>query len=525
MPPVPAGPDLHDSALRALIAGRLLEADAMIADMLRRNEGDARAWSLKARLAAERGDFTAEMHDALKTVNLAPGNGAYLAQLGKCHARRNDMAAALACADAAEALPELDDVTLDAIASIHTRLARHARAADILTRAAAGSRNAAVHFNLGASRKFCGDFDGARDAFEAAIALAPDYHKAHAALTSLGGITADRHHLDRLLPLIARTPDATQRIHLSHAAAKEFEALGRHDDAFAALRDGKAALRQRLDYRFADDQALFDSLHAAFDTPRDVTGFTDAAPVFVVGMPRSGTTVLDRIVSNHPDIASIGETQQFPNLLKQSVHSTSRHVLDGPAVAALTQAGGLTGIGRAYCQNGEAMSRGRRFLDKFHLNVLAAGFIAQALPKAQILCMVRDPLDTIVSNYRQLFEFSSPTYRYHLDLAATARFYVAFRRLVELWAARFPRQFHVVGYEDLVRAHEPEVRRILDLCGLSWEERCLRIEDNDAPVATASAVQVRQPINACSIGNWRRYEAHLDEVKQILSAAGLYSAV
>ncbi|MFV3075485.1 tetratricopeptide repeat-containing sulfotransferase family protein [Niveispirillum fermenti] len=512
--------DFHAPALAALIAGRPERAEALLRPILAGDPADAAGWSLLARAMGDMGRFAEELELCGRAVALAPTTGEYRAQLGKCHARRMDIAAAEECARAALACSPLSDLVLDAIAAIHTRLGQHEKAAVVLSRAAdEGSRNPAVHFNLGSSLKFTGDFDGARRALETAIGLAPRYIKAHAALTSLGGITADHHHLDRLTALIATVPDARDRIHLAHAAAKECEALGRYDEAFIHLRDGKAALLKALGADPRESAKAPAAVLAA--SPPAVTGTCRAEPIFVVGMPRSGTTLVDRILSGHPDLTSIGEFQHFAQLLRHATGVATRHLVDEAMLERVASGRvDLDGIGHAYVEKGRQLAGGaERFLDKFHLNVQLVGLIAAALPHARFVCLLRDPLDSVVSNYRQLFEFATPLYRYSLDLAAAAEFYTGFRQLATRWAALLPGRFKMVAYEALVADPEPCVRDLLNFCGLSWHPACVRIEENRAAVATASAVQVRQPINTSSVGGWRRYAAHLGPAQAVLGSA------
>lgn len=517
----------HQYALQAIISGDHSGAEAILAALIASDSGDAHSHMLLGRLAADRRLYHREMEMIQAAMSLAPGNPDYIAQLGRCYARAQAVEPALALAERALAYGPLSDLTLDAIAGIHTRFGQHRRAAEILTRAvAAGSRNAAIHFNLGSSLKFTGDFVGARRAFEQAILIAPSYHKAHAALTSLGGITADDNHLDRLAGLIAATDDPRARIHLCHAASKECEALGRYAESWDWLTTGKAVLSRAVGADPAATLSLLDSIPAAFGSFRSApsAGRGPGRPIFIVGMPRSGTTVVDRILSNHSQITSIGEFQYFSQLLKHHCDSRTRHLIDRSVIALLADGSDLTAIGDAYVARAtEVAGTSDRFVDKFHLNFMLVGHILRALPEARIVCLIRDPLDTIVSNYRQLFEFDTPIYNYSLDLASTTRFTIRFRRLAALWADVAPDRFMALGYEALVENPDAHGRRLLNFCGLDWEDGCTRIERNTSAVATASAVQVRQPINRSSIGNWRRYESYLDEAKALLAATGLLS--
>ena len=155
------------------------------------------------------------------------------------------------------------------------------------------------------------------------------------------------------------------------------------------------------------------------------------------------------------------------------------------------------------------------------LNVLYVGFILQAFPKAKILCLSRDPLDTIVSNFRQLFSPNAYNYNYAYELKSTTEFYIEFRQLAKLWLKLFPQNFYMVNYENLTNNPKKETQKIIEFCGLNWQENCLDTDKNSAPIATASSVQARQKINNKSVGNWRKYDNYLDQVKSLLADANL----
>jgi Flp pilus assembly protein TadD len=510
---------------RAIIEERFAVARSLLDQQFARAAIDGEAYMLAGRLAAAERDPAREMEMMRAAVRLEPDNGEYLALLGRCHVRAQEVEAALKCVDAALALPRLGDLALDALSSILAQLGRHGEAAALLKRAAdAGSRNPAVHFNLGNNLKFTGDFVGARAAFEHALLLAPRYHKAHAALTSLGGITSDSNNLPRLETLIRETDDPRTAIHLRHAAAKECEALSLFGDAWQHLQAGKSALLSVLPTDPQVAVGAMDELATITQRWSPETGSADAdgGPILIVGMPRSGTTVLDRIISNHDDVASIGESLYFAQQLKLACGSNSRDLLDAPMLEALADERDLTAIGARYVAHSNQVSRGApRFVDKFHLNFMLAGHLLRAMPQARILCVVRDPLDTIISNFRQLFEFESTLYAYSLDLMAATEFYIRFRRLASLWQALAPRRFRIVRYEELVADPEATSVSLLEFCGLRPQDGCSIIERNAASVATASAVQVRSRIHTGSVGNWRRYEKHLEGVRERLEEEGL----
>ena len=317
-------------------------------------------------------------------------------------------------------------------------------------------------------------------------------------------------------------------MHLRHALAKELEDLGRDDEGFAHLLAGNARKRAATGYRFERDQNLFDAVTRLFPevlaapAPADLAGGEIArAPIFVVGMPRTGTTLVERILSSHSQVVSAGESQNFGVLLKRACRTPSPQVLDEATLAQSLHID-LQALGRDYVDRTRPPGRAPpRFVDKMPLNFFYLGHVARALPAASIVVLRRDPLDTGLSNFRQLFATGFSYYEYARDLRDIGRYYVQFDRLIAHWRATLPGRVHEVRYETLVADQRAETSRLLAHCRLPWEEACLHFERNEHAVATASAVQVRQPLYASSVGRWRRFERHLQPLIDELLAAGV----
>jgi hypothetical protein len=178
----------------------------------------------------------------------------------------------------------------------------------------------------------------------------------------------------------------------------------------------------------------------------------------------------------------------------------------------------LAQIGRDYTAAAAELSRGaERFTDKMPLNFFYAGLIHKALPNARIIALRRGAMDSCLSNYRQLLTVQHSYYHYTYDLGETAKFYRQFDQLMSHWRTHLPTdRFIEVAYEDIVHDQERQTRRLLDFCGLEWQQSCMRFHENKAPVSTASSVQVRQPLYSGSIGRWQRYGNKLDGLKQAL---------
>jgi hypothetical protein len=238
-------------------------------------------------------------------------------------------------------------------------------------------------------------------------------------------------------------------------------------------------------------------------------------------MPRTGTTLLERILTSHPQVYSAGELTNFALVVKRTAGTASSLVLDPDTLRAARKLD-FKPVGEAYVESTRPRTgHTAHFIDKMPLNFFYAGFIHRALPNAKILCLRRNPLDSCLSNYRQLFATQFPYYNYAYDLLDTGHYYAQFERLLAHWRQVLSGSYIEIHYEQLVADTEAEVRRVLQFCGLPWDAACLQFHANSAPVATASSVQVRQPIYRSSLQRWRRYGAQLEPLKQLLSSEGV----
>ena len=435
-------------------------------------------------------------------------------------------AEARAAVDNAFDLKPADPLTLDTIGVVYSRLRNHDRAVDVFRRAVARKpNNPGYRFNLGSSLKFLGDFDAAEEAYEGAIAANPRVYKVHSALAHVRRQTQEKNHIDRLEGLLENVGnDVSGELYLRHSLAKEYDDLKRYDKAFEHLSSGNSRRRQNLDYSIDDEEKLFACIEALFNEETinaSVRGDTTTEPIFIVGMPRTGTTLTERILTSHSSVFSAGELKNFSLALKRATGTRSNLVLDIETLEK-GMAVDFAVLGKAYLDSTRPVTGATaHFTDKLPLNFLYIGFIHLALPNAKIICLRRNPLDTCLSNFRQLFDVHSSYYNYAYDLMETGKYYVLFNRLMAHWQRLLPGKVLEVQYEHLVADQESESRRIIEYCGLDWEEACLAFEKNTAAVATASAVQVREPMYTTAVQRWRRYEPQLQPLRDMLEAKGI----
>lgn len=431
------------------------------------------------------------------------------------HARRTAAAAAAGAPN--------DAATQNAAAQVYSLAGAHAQALQHWKRAALlAPDNAQYAYNVGAAQQTVGDVTGAALSFRRAIELSLDMARAYYALAQLGGVDAIM--AERLKALV-RTPDPSgvTQLFAGHALALVREREGDLAGAMRWLAEAKAARAAARPYQLAVERA---TAEAAIGAPAaSGAGHPSEEPIFIVGLPRTGTSLIDRILSSHTDVASAGELSNFPQIIKAMTRTPSALSLDPPT---LTQAMrlDLAEVGRAYVESTRPLTgETRKFIDKAPMNYLVARHIHAALPNARIVCVLREPMDACLSLYRQVFPTEHPYYDYIYKLDATARAYVLFREVAARWRAVLPPERYIeVRYEDVVADLEAEARRLVQFCGLDWQDNCLKFHENKTPIATPSSAQVRQPLYATSVGRWRRYGALLDPARNVLAKAGFAPA-
>jgi tetratricopeptide (TPR) repeat protein len=459
-----------------------------------------------------------------EACRLAPGQADYIAHHAQALARARRLREACVAADQAMPLAHDDPLILDMLGQVYLQANAIGPSATAFRRAAAlRPGHAPFRFNLGYALAALGDVAGAQHELEACIGLEPGHWAAHLSLAKLQRQTIETWHGVRLRRLLERHGrDTGAQIFLNIALGKEYEDLGDHPMAFEHYARGKAAARSTRPPSADRDRAMFEALLRAFPAAQGAAGSGTAdAPIFIVGMPRTGTTLLDRIVASHPDVYSAGELQNFATLLQRASNSRAA-LLSMPDIAAHTRQVDWPQLGAAYIESTRPATAGKpRFTDDMPHNFLYAGFIARALPNARILCLRRDPLDTCLGNFRHLFKLESGFYDYSLDLLDTGRYYIQFDRLIAHWRDVLPGRILEVSYESLVETPETSVRQVLAFCGLSWDEACLRSESNTTPVNTPNAWQVRAPIYKTAVGRWRHYAPQLGALRELLAGAGI----
>jgi tetratricopeptide (TPR) repeat protein len=382
-----------------------------------------------------------------------------------------------------------------------------------------------AHNNMGNALKELGRLDEANSAYVEAIRLEPGLTGAHLNLADSKTFTRNDSQLAALETLAAKTDclSAADRIHLGFALAKAYADLKDHPRAFKHLREANAAKRATIAYDEAATFAFFDRIERTFTAAairtRSGGGDPSAMPIFVIGMPRSGTTLVEQILASHPMVFGAGELRALYDIVA-TVHDVAGNTLDYPEFMSVADGTALRQIGLRYIAElrKRAPTSERvpgRITDKMPSNYYYVGLIHLALPNAKIVHCVRDPIDTCISCFTKLFTAEqSHTY----DLAELGRYYRRYQRLMAHWRRVLPAgRMLDIRYEDVVADLEGQARRLLDYCGLPWDDGCLAFHRTVRPVRTASATQVRQPIYKSAVGRWKAYEK---ELGPLLAALG-----
>jgi tetratricopeptide (TPR) repeat protein len=516
---------LLNTAHLALAERDYQQAHSLATKVLQENPRTADAFFIMALIAHQHGNVTKAEDIVSRALKFDSDNINYLLFQTQCllemnqHERAKQRVASLSQRELKSAHQN------DTLGVLHTRLGQHSSALKYFNRACElTSDNVDFHYNRASCLQFSGRFEEAETAYERAIALQPTHFRSHSALSQLRRQSEQNNHLDRLEAVWSElNEDAQARLHVGHALAKEYEDLGKYQQSIQYLKEAKRLKRQQLTVD-GHDEKLFDAIqNLSQDIPKDSNpiGCTSDEPIFIVGMPRTGTTLIERILSSHSTVKSAGELANFSLLVKRQLGTSSPWVLDTETIEQSNRLD-FQKLGNDYLESTRHLTgNSAHFIDKMPLNFMYVPLIARALPNAKIICLRRNPMDTCLSNFRQLFSTGFSYYNYAYSLTDTAEFYIRFHKLIARFAADLGERFYQVHYESVVADPKTEIQNLLQYCELPWQDQCLNFQDNAAPVATASSVQVRQKIYNTAIQRWRHYEPWLGDVKTLLERQGI----
>jgi len=377
---------------------------------------------------------------------------------------------------------------------------------------------AEAHRSLGVIFKELGKIDDAIACFREALFLKPDYATAFRNLTLIVKYTEVDdvlHAMEDLYNKKGDIPDA-DRIDLGFALGKIYEDLRDYSKSFSFISQANLLKRKTFQYAIQNDHDRFEKIKMTFSSDffasHPDSGYQDKIPVFIVGMPRSGTTLVEQILASHPEVFGAGELAVLENLTNTicTWGPTSKF----PECITDLDRDDFARMGSEYIKEIRKYSKDAAYItDKMPYNFLHVGLIKTILPKAKIIHCTRNPMDTCFSIFKTEF---AGTHGYAYDMVELGQYYKLYQDLMAHWEKVLPGSMYTISYEELIADQQNQTQRLLDFCGLSWDAGCLTFHKTERRVRTASLAQVRQPIYKDSVQLWKRYEKHLEPLRKAI---------
>jgi tetratricopeptide (TPR) repeat protein len=509
-----------------LAANRLTEASECCRRLLGAKPDLVEAHFLVGLIALELKQTWAAVSAFGSVTKLKPDHGAAWAHMARLFMSAGQPGRADRALENAIRFEDGNPVVHDLIGTVYSMLGEQQDALNWYGKAVA-QQPAQVAFlvNHANTQMYLGNLDEAEQELRHVLKLQPGNPNAHWILSGVQKAT-NRDHVDELETLAAKNGLSPQSAaFLNYAMGKELEDLEEWDKAFEAFARGASARRKTVEFDEASEVEMYEALSRIYTADwlsRQQPGNADGSAIFVVGQPRTGTTLVERIITSHSQVRSAGELRQFGMSIRRlcDYREPKRY-----SARLVEQAAGIDSekLGAAYLVTTRKVRGDRpRFVDKLPSNFLHIPLILKALPNAKIVHLQRNPMDAAFASFKQLF---ADAYPHSYEQREMARHHARYRRLMALWRERFPGRFFDIAYEDVARDLEPHARDLIRYLELPWEDACLQFHALSGAVTTASAVQVRQPAHTRSIGRWRHYEKQLQPMRGTLEAYGIDTGV
>ena len=508
-----------DEATRLFAQGKFREAEALAKELVRDNPQDVNAALLLARLAIKARCFKDAREILEKIIEVAPGFIAAWHDLGtvlkELHLHEEAVEILVKALDI-DANNPLTHYYLGAALAMaarpHDAIKSYQRAVELDPMLPGG------HIGLGHVLKTVGDQAGGIEAYERAIELRPNYGETYYSLANLKTFRFSPEQISAMETRLGNEKLPTEcRVHFAFALAKAYEDDGDFDRSFEHYELANQLHRDTIAYDPVQTQVGHERMREVFSEnffsalDKD-SGCSDPDPIFIVGLPRSGSTLLEQILASHSQVDGTSELHDV-SLIAQGI-SRSKEGSVFPQSVATMSSRELEALGQAYIsQTRQYRGAAPFFTDKMPNNFAYVGFIKAILPNAKIIDARRDPMDSCFGCFKQHFA-KGQTFTY--DLFELAEFYLEYDALMDHWDNVLPGQVLRVQYETVVSDFDNQVKRILDFCGLPFEEACLNFHETKRAVRTASSEQVRQPIYSSSVGTWQRFLPHLEGLRELL---------
>ena len=507
-------------AARLHRSGKVEDAERLYRRVLKDNPKNVTALRLLGVIAMQSGHPENAEELLSKAVRLAPDFTGAIIDLGRLHQDQHRLAEAIECFGKAVETDPRSSHAHFLLAAALAPAARTAAAAAAYRRAIElKPEHAGAWLGLGHTLKTLGRQPEAIEAYRECIRLKPANGESWWSLANLKTYPLGDEDI-RAMEAALETPDLNEQseVNFLFALAKAWEDREDYGRAWHYYDKGNRRQRMRENYdpvqTEVNNDAIVEVFTEEFLAVNEGIGCDDPAPIFIVGLPRSGSTLIEQILASHSQVEG---TAELPYLGRVAT-SLNRNRADGvnyPQAVRELKGPNFEALGRRYLEHASLhrVEGLPRFIDKMPNNFPNVGFAHLILPGAKIIDARRHPMDSCLSCYRQLFA-RGQTFTY--DLTEIGEYFLQYQRMMDHWHAVLPGRVLTVQYEELVSDFDNQVRRLLDYCELPWEEACLNFHETDRPVRTASSEQVRQPIYQDAVGFWHRYEQHLDELAEVL---------
>jgi tetratricopeptide (TPR) repeat protein len=501
--------------------GRTEEAERLYRRVLRDNPRNVDALRLLAQLALKAGHADDAEVLLERAIEIAPDFLLALLDLGQLRKEQDRYGEALNCFDRALALDAAQPQAHCLRAGTLARASFTHEAAEAYRRCLElRPAHLGALLGLGHVLKAVGDYDGAVAAYNTCIREAPAFGETYWSLANLKTYRFDEPMVSEMEKRAASGSGNVQsEVNFLFALAKAYEDRGDYERAWEHYRRGNEKQRAEVAYDPVQTEVMNDRIVAVYDeafmAARRGAGNADPSPIFILGLPRSGSTLLEQILASHSEVEGTAELP-YVGRLASSLSKNRESGINYPEAMRELGPSNLAALGTEYLNLARMHRRSGapRFIDKMPNNFPNAGFIAAILSSAKIIDARRHPLDACLSCWRQLFA-QGQAFTY--DLTEIGEYYLQYQRMMDHWARVMPGRVLTMQYEEVVGDFEAQVRRLLDFCGLPFEDACLRFYESERPVRTPSAEQVRQPIYDRSVGHWRHYERHLGELIEVIA--------
>ncbi len=499
--------------------GKLEDAESIYRQILQRDPKNLEAMRLLALIAMQCEHYGQAEQFLKRVVEIAPDYLVAWVDLSRAQLEKLDLEGARASIERAAALKPGSAQVQVHLGNVQARSGRHAEAIDTFRRAAGLSPDIpSPWIGLGNTLKTIGRQAEAIEAYRHAAALRPQNSEAWWSLSNLKTFRFEDAEVEAMQRVLAEEKLAEEsRAQFSFALAKAVEDRGDYARAFDLYAQGNRLRRALEHYDPVQTEVINERIravfHAAFLERHAGRGDPDPAPIFVVGLPRSGSTLIEQVLASHSQVDATHELPEAGRLVQRINRERSDRIAYPEAARDLAD-GQWAALGRAYIDDTRKYRHGApRFVDKMPNNFPSIGLLALALPNARFVNARRHPLDTCLSCYRQLFARGQP---FTYDLTELGEYYLEYEKMMAHWREALPGRVLDVQYEEVVADLEGQTRRLLGFCGLPFEDACLRFWETGRAIRTASSEQVRQPIYDSSVGFWRNYERQLAPLAEIL---------